>query len=135
MSLIDEVEKLRGLEQQATGGQWGYDGMHNEIHYEGPNHDEPYFLIISECRSSPDQTIDDDQFGHHFDHNFAFIAKMRNLAPAMLEVLGCHEEYDSAVLKAMKSVLIGAGVQGGSPMMNVLDRHIRAAALMEKEEH
>ena len=105
MSLIADIKKLRELEQQA--------------HY-------PYLVYVMPDMKTPCYC--------RTEEDARYVQVSRNLAPAMLEVLGCHEEYDSVVLKAMKFVLIGAGVQGGSPMMNVLDRNIRAAALMEKEE-
>lgn len=117
MSLIDEVEKL--LELRKNLRSLDVDGC--SLLY--PDGDE-----AARCRG--DLGNDESTSGTDLAES---LCRLHNLAPAMLEVLGCHEEYDSAVLKAMKSVLIGAGVQGGSPMMNVLDRHIRAAALMEQE--
>ncbi len=62
----------------ATPGPWRYDGMHNEIARPTAEAEERYWLIVSECRSAPDQTRHPtDQFGHAFDANFDLIAHMR----------------------------------------------------------
>jgi len=142
MSMIDDVKKLRELKQQATPGvleteenEGGHEiRMGKAITSRGQY---PCHLVIEYghgCFEDDDNDPPENAQAAEAEANAYLISALRNLAPAMLEVLGCHEEYDSAVLKAMKSVLIGAGVQGGSPMMNVLDRNIRAAALVEKEE-
>jgi len=68
--------------QAATPGPWEYDGMHNEIVSPRGN---KYWLIVSECRSAPDQEYVEDGFGHHYDANFAFIAEARSALPYWLE--------------------------------------------------
>ena len=62
----------------ATPGPWEYDGMHSEILTPGR---DDYWLIISQCRSAPDQEYPTDQFGHKYDANFAFIALAREALP------------------------------------------------------
>jgi hypothetical protein len=60
---------------KATPGPWEYDGMHNEI--QTPR-GETYWLIVSECRSAPDQGYPDDP---QYDANFDFIAMARGALP------------------------------------------------------
>lgn len=151
MSLIEECKKLQELEQQATKPPWYIaeceDGDCDEINGRMQScgtgvsvYDREMGIFHPEkvkIRCGPEEFEDDYSMesicSPDKEANAKFIAESRNLILAMLEVLGCHEEYDSAVLKTIKSILIGTGVQNGSPMMNVLDRHIRAAALMERE--
>lgn len=77
------LDDLILLEKSATQAPWEYDGMHNEIQ---TPHEDKYWLIVSECRTAPDQEYDEDQFGHHYDANFALIAALRNAAPALLRL-------------------------------------------------
>jgi len=93
--LIDDatLAKLEEVEKKATDGPWDYDGQHNEIIT--PTTDaEQYWLIVSECRSAPDQTAERDQFGHHYDANFGLIAQARNALPDLL-----------ATIRALKAAL------------------------------
>lgn len=64
---------------KATPGPWEYDGMHNEI--QTPR-GETYWLIVSECRSAPDQGYPDDP---QYDANFDFIAMAREALPYWIE--------------------------------------------------
>jgi hypothetical protein len=64
---------------KATPGPWKYDGMHNEI--QTPR-GETYWLIVSECRSAPDQGYPDDP---QYDANFDFIAMAREALPHWIE--------------------------------------------------
>lgn len=64
---------------KATPGPWEYDGMHNEI--QTPR-GETYWLIVSECRSAPDQGYPDDYSDvPQYDANFDFIAMAREALP------------------------------------------------------
>lgn len=65
--------------KRATPGPWHYDGMHNEI--QTPR-GETYWLIVSECRSAPDQGYPDDYSDvPQYDANFDFIAMAREALP------------------------------------------------------
>lgn len=82
--LLAKLEELKALCNTATRSPWRYDGMHNEI--TAPYDKEKYYLILSECRSAPDQEFwTKDEFGHKYDANFDLIAKGRNVLPAALE--------------------------------------------------
>lgn len=75
-----DIKKDKELCEKATPGPWTYDGHHNEIH----TLDE-YWLILSECRSAPDQNYSSDNFGHKYDANFAFIAEARTALPYYIQ--------------------------------------------------
>lgn len=64
--------------KRATPGPWHYDGMHNEIQ---TPYEDSFWLITSECRSTPDQDYPSDQFSHKYDANYAFIAMARDALP------------------------------------------------------
>lgn len=76
-----QLAELERLHAAATPPPWEYDGMHNEICT--PKDKDEYWLIISECRSAPDQELKDD-LGHGIDANFASIAALHNHFPALL---------------------------------------------------
>lgn len=76
-----DIAKDRAMCEAATKGPWQYDGQHNEI---VTPYGDKYWLIVSECRSAPDQDYPHDQFGHHYDANFAFIAGARDALPHYL---------------------------------------------------
>lgn len=76
------LTEIEALCQAATPGPWEYDGQHNEI--TTPSKDSPYWLVLSESRSAPDQEFPVDDFGHHFDANFAFIAAARTAIPRLI---------------------------------------------------
>ena len=82
MSRLDEI---RARLEAATPGPWRYDGMHNEI--TTPESVDGYWLIVSECRSSPDQVLRQDAERNCFDANFDLIAHMREDMAALLEVV------------------------------------------------
>jgi len=83
--------------QKATPEPWEYDGMHNEI--VTPREDN-YWLIISECRSAPDQEYQCDKFGHQYDANFAFIAEARQALPYWLQRVRELEEENERITRA-----------------------------------
>jgi len=86
--MIDDatLAKLEEVEKKATDGPWDYDGQHNEII--APTTDaEQYWLIVSECRSAPDQTAERDRWGHHYDANYDLIVRSRNAMPDLLETI------------------------------------------------
>lgn len=74
MSEKRDLRKDLEICKKATPGPWEYDGMHQEI---TTPHGDSYWLILSECRSAPDQLYKRDRFGHEYDANFAFIAAAR----------------------------------------------------------
>jgi hypothetical protein len=80
----DELKEWRRLEAAASPGPWEYDGQHYEI---TTPKGEWYWLIMSECRSAPDQTCQADEYGHKYDGNFAFIAAARTAVPVLLAEL------------------------------------------------
>ncbi len=79
---MEEVRSAKddlALCDKATPGPWEYDGMHNEI--QTPR-GETYWLIVSECRSAPDQGYPDDYSDvPQYDANFDFIAMAREALP------------------------------------------------------
>ncbi len=77
----EQASAIRARVEKATPGPWEYDGMHSEI--VTPRGAE-YWLIVSECRSAPDQSYECDEFGHQFDANLDFIAHAREDIPALL---------------------------------------------------
>ena len=79
-----ELTELERLNTKRTPGEWHYDGQHNEI--TTPRGGD-YWLIVSECRSAPDQWYPIDEFGHSYDANFAFIAACSRDVPKMLETI------------------------------------------------
>ena len=96
-----ELEAIKARCEATTPGPWEYDGMHNEIH--APQSDV-YWLIVSELRSHPGETIT-DKFGHSFNANFNFIANARQDIPALLsEIDRLTQERDAAVNEAQKSI-------------------------------
>lgn len=129
MSLIEEIAKLRELEQKATPGDWfpGYletrciagDGGRGEV-------------VLRKTNSGEMPTVE----------NLAFICKSRNLAPAMLEVLGCFREGDAKLLDRlvyeetdMAKFRAGFGKISDreQDMIDMLKRLQKAASLMEQE--
>lgn len=94
-----ELAELRRLHAAATPGTWDYDGMHNEITTPGG---DLYWLIVSECRSAPDQA-QKEQFGHGFDANFASIAALHNAFPALLARLEAAEREREELASVVKS--------------------------------
>lgn len=103
---MDRTE-LRRLLDAATKGEWEYDGRHNEI---TTPHGDQYWLIISECRSAPDQEFR-DSFGHGFDANFALIAAAHNALPALLDQLDA-VEAEIADLNAERNMPLMVLVDG-----------------------
>lgn len=99
---LDEIEKFADA---ATAGPWSYDGQHNEI---TTPRDERYWLIVSECRSAPDQTIKRDEFGHGFDNNFAFIAAARTDVPALVAEVRRQREESNEAIEAAAKVCVAA---------------------------
>jgi hypothetical protein len=80
---------------KATPGPWKYDGMHNEI--QTPR-GETYWLIVSECRSAPDQEHPDDP---QYDANFDFIAMAREALPFWIARA---EKMEKALERACKHI-------------------------------
>lgn len=82
---MSKLDKIKNRLEAATPGPWTYDGMHNEICT--PNDIGGYWLIVSECRSSPDQVIRQNERGDYFDANFDLIANMREDMALLLAVV------------------------------------------------
>jgi len=93
--MIDDatLAKLEAVEKEATPRPWAYDGQHNEITTPTTDADQ-YWLIVSECRSAPDQTAEQDRFGHQYDANYDLIVRGRNAMPDLL-----------ATIRALKAAL------------------------------
>lgn len=127
MSLIEEIKKLRELEQKATP-KWI---LSNPLKGEYQIYSEFGDLNIE----FEDSDIDDPRF----------IVVSRNLAPAMLSVLECFREGDAETLHLMKEILshvkedniISIRLKHGQDISDYVDclaRSERAASLMEQEE-
>lgn len=86
MSLIDEVAKLRALEQKAIGGAWE-DGKIETGCIAG---DDGRGMVV--LRKTNDGDVPSQE-------NIDFICEARNLAPAMLRVLECFREGDAERLE------------------------------------
>lgn len=118
MNLIDEIEGLRALEQKATGAPWELLGQRD-------------IQIVAKANN---------RFWINFDNSDMndpqFIAASRNLAPAMLEVLGCFRGGDADQLLFVMSGEFrhgGCDCEQCQGAIEVLRRVQKAAAMMEQE--
>ena len=151
MSLLEEIKKLRELEQQADCGPW-YAGVHPDDcdMCEDCDPDEEG-LCDNPIRPGAVQVIDPDviysvysNLDTHTLPNCQLTAALRNLAPAMLEVLGMFREGDGlhaklaiAALEFSRQVFVIAGKLSEEEIDNAIDavrRFQQMSALMEKEE-
>lgn len=121
MSLLEEIKKLRELEQKATP-KWI---LSNPLKGEYQIYSEFGDLNIE----FEDSDIDDPRF----------IVVSRNLAPAMLEVLGCFQKGDEDLLvEYIYQFTEEYGVDGvvfsDTAFGKFMKRMQKAASLMEQEE-
>ncbi len=106
----EELQAIEARAAAATPGPWRYDGMHPEI---TTPQGENYWLIISECRSTPDQELP-DQFDHWNDKNYHFIAHARTDIPALVaEVKRLQKELARAEGRIGKAEGFMEGFIGG----------------------
>ena len=134
MSLIDETKKLRELEQQATPGKWFVEESEYQWDLYAVNHDLegtcPEHPIFE--RAHPWKLISANKNGYWPPEPDAkFIPEMRNLAPAMLEVLGMIREGDADTLDELLSDWVYSEQH---PAVEVLNRLQKMAALMGNDE-
>lgn len=125
MSLITDIAKLQELEQKATPGKWQW----YNTHYPGgpaiiPESGEAIAELYQKTRP---------------DEDGMFIAALRNLAPAMLEVLGCFKEGDEDLLvEYIYQFTEEYGVDGvvfsDTAFGKFMKRMQKAASIMEQEE-
>ena len=122
MSMIDDVKKIRELEQQSIGGKWSWVAWHD-----GP------LLYSTEYKSGYEDF--NPQPGVEMD----LLVTLRNLAPAMLEVLGCFQKGDEDLLvEYIYQFTEEYGVDGvvfsDTAFGKFMKRMQKAASLMEQEE-
>ena len=96
---MSKLDKIKERLEAATAGPWTYDGMHNEICT--PNDIGGYWLIVSECRSSPDQVARQNELGNYFDANFDLIAHMREDMALLVAVVATMLEDASPAQEAI----------------------------------
>ena len=145
MILIEECEKLRKLEQQATYAPW-------ETEENEGGHEIRMGKAISSRGQYPTHCIIEYEHGCFEDDendppannqaaeaeaNAYMISKMRNLAPTMLEVLGCFREGDAEHLRLVRELVerLTKGSVGWDEEIEVLSRVVKVAALMEQDRH
>jgi hypothetical protein len=106
------IREARKRCDAATAGPWEYDGMHNEI--TTPRGDA-YWLIISECRSAPDQEYTRLRDGHQFDANFALIAAARTDLPDALDDLEAWRALAERAAEHIRNCDLPLWCDGGTP--------------------
>ena len=74
------LEQIEARANAATPGPWDYDGMHNEIHAYVAK--EAWLIICDEYVVGDGPTL--DEFGHHENANFRFIAHARADIPRLI---------------------------------------------------
>ena len=149
MSLIDETKKLRELEQQATPGKWYKaerdEGDCDEINGRTQSWDTGVMVYDREMGVFHPENVKvrfgPEEFEDEMDlesicapdkkSNAEFIAMSRNLAPAMLEVLGMIREGDADTLDELLSDWVYSEQH---PAVEVLNRLQKMAALMGNDE-
>jgi hypothetical protein len=152
MSLITDIEKLRGLEQQATCAPWYKaerdEGDCDEINGRIQSWDTSVLVYDHEMgvfhpekvkiRYGPEEFEDDYDMesicAPDKERNAEFIAVSRNLAPAMLDILGMIREGDAEDLSCVAEFFKADCELEGDRIAAVIRRYEKMAALMEKEE-
>ena len=114
MSLLEEIKTLRELEQQSIGGKWSWEAWHD-----GP------LLYSTEYKSGYEYF--NPQPGVEMD----LLVTLRNLAPAMLEVLGCFHDGDAETLGEILDVFQFDGEPMSAVYADCISRLQKAASLME----
>lgn len=143
MKLIDEIKKLRALEQQATPAKWETeenDGGH-EIRMgkaiESPGQYPCHLVIEYEhgCFEDDENDPPANTQAAEAEANAYLISNLRNLAPAMLAVLEMIREGDAERSKNIPCFrLDGDCDRCSSQLMTIclmVDRWKKAASLME----
>ena len=139
MSLIDETKKLRELEQQATGGKW--ETEENETGHEirmgkaiTCRGQYPCHQVIEYehgCFEDDENDPPANAQAAEAEANACLISVLRNLAPAMLDVLGMFREGDADILDELLSDWV---YDVEHPAVEVLNRLQKMAALMGNDE-
>ena len=141
MSLIEEIAKLRELEQQATGGKWeteendtGHEiRMGKAITCRGQYPCHQVIEYEHGCFEDDENDPPANAQAAEAEANACLISVLRNLAPAMLEVLLMFRDYDSQLMEDVKGYLLFAGVDETSVMIDAINRWQKMAELMEQE--
>ena len=138
MSLIDEVAKLRALEQQATPAKWETeenDGGH-EIRMgkaiESPGQYPCHLVIEYEhgCFEDDENDPPANTQAAEAEANAYLISNLRNLAPALLGVLGMFRAGDAEMLRW----ILAETIDNGSEIRAMIERFKQMAERMEQEE-
>jgi len=143
MSLLEEIKKLRELEQQATGGKWeteendtGHEiRMGKAITCRGQYPCHQVIEYEHGCFEDDENDPPANAQAAEAEANACLISVLRNLAPAMLEVLGCFRGGDAETLQTLLDYL-ESNIGTGDPEYDAFEaacikRLQAAASLME----
>ncbi len=131
MMLLEEIKKLRELEQQMYPGRIDViegNGLRDYLKVDDEFGD--HHIATVECHVWTGQ-VGDGRWPTF--KNARGFATLRNLAPAMLEVLLMFRDYDSQLMEDVKGYLLFAGVDETSVMIDAINRWQKMAELMEQE--
>jgi len=137
MNLIDQVGRLKELDAEATIAPWeteesdeGHEiRMGEAIESRGQYQTHHIIEYNHGCESSDDSSVAEEEQYLEAQANAYLISELRNVAPAMLEVLGGFRPGDSEVLTG----LLLANAPYGNPAREVLRRMRAMAAKMEEQ--
>jgi len=147
MSLIAETKKLRELEQKATPAKWeteendtGHEiRMGKAITCRGQYPCHQVIEYEHGCFEDDENDPPANAQAAEAEANACLISVLRNLAPAMLEVLGCFKEGDEDLLvEYIYQFTEEYGVDGvvfsDTAFGKFMKRMQKAASIMEQEE-
>ena len=141
MSLIEEIAKLRELEQQATGGKWeteendtGHEiRMGKAITCRGQYPCHQVIEYEHGCFEDDENDPPANAQAAEAEANACLISVLRNLAPAMLSVLACFHDGDAETLGEILDVFQFDGEPMSGVYADCISRLQKAASLMEQE--
>lgn len=162
MTLLDDLPKLREMEQKATCASWYKaerdEGDCDEINGRLQSWDTGIMVYDRELgvfhpeqvklRCGPEEFEDEYNMesicSPEKEQDADLIAALRNAAPAMLDVLGMIREGDAGELELIYHILERGFIDPTAMrgyrradqrgMLECIQRHAKMAALMEKEE-
>jgi hypothetical protein len=139
MRLIKEIAKLRELEQQATGGKWeteendtGHEiRMGKAITCRGQYPCHQVIEYEHGCFEDDENDPPANAQAAEAEANACLISVLRNLAPAMIDVLESFREGDAELLKDAARAFCYSPAD--KPYHEALCRLQKAASLMEEQ--
>jgi len=144
MTLIEDVAGLKELEKKATPGEWiKAEQLEYDADYEtadhlvgGPTGRTEYdrdIGVFTTYNADPDEIYDDAIICRpDMEDDADFIAKLRNAAPALLDVLGAFRKGDADSIDTVIGAL--SFNPQWAPHIAVLQRMYEAAAKMEAKQ-